>query len=150
MEFITTSILLPMFITIFIGTPLSIYAGVIATRFILFGEIKNKCCETIILNSGPYRNSVQIENCKNNLEVLRNNIIRLDNMGYYKASEELSNIFKSLNGELSDIHSSFMYSEVRAKTSPTKINLSINESLEDILKLKPDLRVLLKISLNVF
>lgn len=150
MEFITTSLLLPIFITVFIGTPLSIYAGVIATRFILFGEIKNKCCETIILNSGPYRNTSEIENCKKNLEILKNNIIRLENMGYDKASVTISNIFYLLNKELSDIHTSYMYSEVRAKTSPTKINLSINDSLDDILKLKPELSVLLKISLNVF
>jgi len=148
MDFFVNSILIPIIITISVATPASIYAGIIAARFVLFGEIKNKCNEIIFLNSGYYHCTSDVVRARKNLEALYNVILRLENLGYLTFAGKLSDIYSTINSELSEIETEFMYSEVRGKTSPTKHSINVTVHLDEIINIKPEIFVLLKLSLN--
>ncbi len=118
MDFILYNILLPVVLALFVGLPLSIYAGFICGRILIFEEIKNRLTEIIDLNVGPFDNSSQIKASVRNIDLMEIIEQRIERLGHKTVSKELSEIILQIRSELSNLESDFTYCETRHKRDP--------------------------------
>lgn len=113
-----------------IGLPLSIYAGFICGRIVIFREIQNRVNEIIMANPGPFDESTQIRNAKHLIEPLSVISQRLDDQGNSSFSKCIYDIETQMNKALGDLESQFVYSETRVKSDPPSSIVS-NEQCRD-------------------
>ena len=118
LAFILSSIVLPVLLAICVGLPLSIYAGFICGRMILFREIQNRVNETIMANSGPFDNSTEIRRALTAIEILSVISRRLDDQGNSAFAQSAFQIELKMTEVLRQLESDFVVSEVRHKTDP--------------------------------
>ena len=152
MDFILFNILLPVFLALFVGLPMSIYAGFICGRILIFEEIKNKLAETIYLNAGPFETCSQIKGSLRNLDLMEIIDQRLEDLGHNSVSEELSEIILQIRDELSKLESDFFYCETRHKREPkaTMIGKDIMmKCFEKIASMKPSIKPILTPRLKI-
>lgn len=129
-----------------VGLPLSIYAGFICGRIVIFREIQNRAIEIIMANSGPFDDSAQIRNARRAIETLSVISQRLDDQGNSSFSKSTYEIETQFNGALGELESQFVYSETRMKNDPPK-RIVANEQCRDWYSLvdnaRPSLRYIL-------
>ncbi len=152
MEFILSNILLPVLLALIVGLPLSIYAGFICGRILIFEEIKNKLTEIVYLNSGPFESSLQIITSVRNIDTMEIIEQRLENLGHKSVAKELSEIILIMRSELSNLESDFNYCEIRQKREPKMTMIGheiIMNCFERISSLKPSKKHILMPNLKI-
>ena len=152
MDFILSNILLPVVLALLVGFPLSIYAGFICGRIIIFEEIKNKLTEIIYLNAGPFESSSHIKASVRNLGLMEIIDQRLEKLGHKSASKELSEIILQISSELSNLESDFTYCETRHKREPKTTMIGndiIMKCFESISTMKPSTKQILLPNLKI-
>ena len=143
MDFILSNIVLPIVLALIVGLPLSIYAGFICGRILIFEEIKNRISENIYMNLGPFESSSQITASNRNIEIIETIEQRLDKLGHKSASKVISEIISEIRSELSKLESDFIYCETRHKRDPVATmieNEIIKHWLHGISNMKPSLK----------
>jgi hypothetical protein len=152
MNFTLTNILLPVLLALFVGLPLSIYAGFICGRILIFEEIKNRIVEIICLNSGPFESSSQIQTSIRDLDRMEIIDQRLEDLGHKSVSKELWDIILEFKHELSQLETDFSWSEARHKSEP-RSNIIKNDItrkwFEKIDSIKPSIKAILIAKLKI-
>lgn len=118
MSFVLTNIVLPVLLALCVGLPLSIYAGFICGRIVIFHEIKNRVNEIIMANIGPFNDSTRIRGAQRSIETLSVISQRLDDQGNSAFSKSVYDIERELTKALGELESQFVYSEARRKNDP--------------------------------
>lgn len=152
MNFILPNILLPVLLALFIGLPLSIYAGFICGRILIFEEIKNKLTEIISMNLGPFESSSQIATSIRTIDLMEIIHQRLENLGHKSVSKELSKIIIEFQNELSKLESDFIWCEARHKREPKSTTIEndvIMKWFEKIVAMKPSIKPILTAKLKI-
>jgi len=152
MDFILSNILLPIILALIVGLPLSIYAGFICGRILIFEEIKNKLTEIVYLNSGPFEGSLHIKTSVRNIDTMEIIQKRLEKLGHRPVTKELSELILVIRNELSSLESDFKYCEIRHKREPkaTMIEHEIMMScFERISSFKPSIKQILMPNLKI-
>jgi hypothetical protein len=152
MDFILSNILLPIMLALIVGLPLSIYAGFICGRILIFEEIKNKLSEIVYLNSGPFESSLHIKTSVRNIDKMEIIEQRLENLGHKSVTKELSEIILQIRSELSNLESEFNYCEIRQKREPKSTMIGheiIVNCFERISSMKPSKKQILMPTLKI-
>lgn len=147
MSFVLTNIVLPVLMAICIGLPLSIYAGFICGRIVIFCEIQNRINEIVMANSGPFDDSKQIRNAIRSIETLSVISQRLDDQGNSSFGNSIYEIETQMKKALGELESQFVYSETRMKSDPPSAIVS-NEQCRDWYSLVENARPSLKYILS--
>ena len=135
-----SDILFSIILPLSVGFLLSIYAGFICGRILIFEEIKYKLIEIIGLNSGPFESSLHIKTSIRNIDKMEIIEQRLEKLGHKSAKNNLSEIIHMVRDELSNLQSEFDYCETRQKREPKSTiigNEIIANCFEKISSLKP-------------
>lgn len=152
MNFIFSNIVLPIVLALIVGLPLSIYAGFICGRILIFEEIKNRISEIINMNVGPFESSLQIIASDRNIVLMEVIEQRLDKLGHKAVSKDLSEIISEIRSELSKLKSDFVYCETRQKRGPVATvieNTATRHWLDKISKMKPSIKQIVMPNLKI-